>query len=126
MLHSLGKSVNFLIFSQLPKSTFNAATSRWYFSNTSGSFIASSFEVYGMPLMAHHDCRVAKFGTIKADGNLRFSPTTMTCSIKVDSLNLFSISCGAIYLPPAVLNISFFLSVIRKKPSGVISPISPV
>ena len=38
----------------------------------------------------------------------------------------FSIIWGAMYLPPEVLNISFLRSVIFKKPSESISPISPV
>src|SRR3990167_5185715 len=53
-------------------------------------------------------------GTIKAAGNFWFSPTTIICSMKRDSLNLFSIACGTMYFPPDVLKISFLRSVIKK------------
>ena len=58
-------------------------------------------------------------------GKRRFSPTIMIWAMNFDSFIWFSICCGAMYLPPEVLNISFFRSVIfRKIPSN--SPTSPV
>ncbi|MNI32785.1 hypothetical protein D3C73_867070 [compost metagenome] len=86
----------------------------------------SSFEPLVIPFWFAHLDSTSNAGTIKAPGNFLFSPKTMTCPINVDSMSLFSMDWGAIYFPPAVLNISFFRSVIFRKPSDVISPISPV
>ena len=54
------------------------------------------------------------------------SPITITCSIKRDCFKSLSNAAGAMYFPPDVLKISFFLSVIFKKPLLSNSPISPV
>ena len=58
---------------------------------------------------------------------LRSSPcTTIWLASGQMPLNMPSMCGGATYLPPEVLNRSFLRSVIRRKPSSSISPMSPV
>ena len=56
----------------------------------------------------------------------RRSPTTSACEIHFEVFSSFSMFCGATFLPPAVTRMSFFRSVILRKPSSSISPTSPV
>ena len=62
---------------------------------------------------------------IKTDKNFLLSPITSASLIKGDIFILFSISCGDTFLPPLVIMMSFFLSIIfRNSPSK--TPTSPV
>ena len=42
------------------------------------------------------------------------------------AFSLFSMGCGAIIFPPLVFSISFLRSVMERKPSASIIPMSPV
>jgi hypothetical protein len=53
------------------------------------------------------------------------SPIITACETYLLSLTRFSIGCGAMFLPPAVTMMSFFRSVMRRKPSSS-TPMSPV
>ena len=48
------------------------------------------------------------------------------CRCSGELFSAFSIGCGAMFLPPAVMIRSFLRSVICRKPSASISPMSPV
>ena len=62
-----------------------------------------------------------------AETKLRSLPcTTNWLAYGQTALNWPSMICGAMYLPPDVLNRSFLRSVIRTNPSSSISPMSPV
>ena len=65
-------------------------------------------------------------GTISAVTYGRLSPMTSARSISGSCVRPNSIGCGAMYLPTAVLNSAFLRSVIFRKPSPSISPMSPV
>jgi len=82
---------------------YNPYTKRWSTIHYPSQFLG--YQNYEVPV---------KEGTIRADGNFCPSPTTITCSITSDSFSLFSITCGDMYLPPEVLNISFLRSVILR------------
>ena len=64
-------------------------------------------------------------GTIRTIVNFRLSPIITTLEMNGLALTRFSISCGAMFLPPAVTMMSFFRSVMLRYPS-VRLPMSPV
>ena len=57
---------------------------------------------------------LSKAGTIKQVKKFLLSPTTKDCSIYCDDNKAFSNGAGAIFFPPEVTIILFFLSVIFK------------
>ena len=63
---------------------------------------------------------------MRATRYLRPSPITTASRTKGDTLSLLSISDGLMFLPPAVMMMSFLRSVMRRKPSASSSPTSPV
>src|SRR5215216_7288308 len=82
--------------------------------------------VTDMPFNLQYDSSCSQTGTINAAGNLRSAPINTTWFTKRDALIACSIGCGAMYLPPEVLNNSFLRSVMHKNPSLSIAPTSPV
>jgi len=68
---------------------------------------------------------VSSFTVISTDRYFRLSPWTIAWLIRGNVLRLFSRFCGATFFPPAVTMMSFLRSVIRTKPEGSISPMSP-
>src|ERR1041385_3765749 len=82
--------------------------------------------LHSSPFNLQYDSSCSQFGTTSAAGNLRSAPIKTTWLTKRDALIACSIGCGEMYLPPDVLNNSFFRSVIRRYPSLSMLPISPV
>src|ERR1051325_5673998 len=82
--------------------------------------------LHSSPFNLQYDSSCSQFGTTSAAGNLRSAPIKTTWLTKRDALIACSIGCGEMYLPPDVLNNSFLRSVMRKKPSWSIVPMSPV
>src|SRR5678815_6026757 len=82
--------------------------------------------VTDIPFNLQYDSSCSQTGTISAAGNLRSAPINTTWFTKRDPLMADSIGCGAMYLPPDVLNNSFFRSVMHRKPSLSSAPTSPV
>src|SRR6185369_10117978 len=79
-----------------------------------------------MPFNLQYDSSCSQTGTINAAGNLRSDPISTTWLTNRDPLIACSIGCGAMYLPPEVLNNSFLRSVMQRNPSLSSAPISPV
>ena len=63
---------------------------------------------------------------ISAVGYGRRSPISTASLMYGLTLTAFSISDGAMFLPPAVIMMSFMRSVIRRKPFSSSTPTSPV
>ena len=79
-----------------------------------------------MPCAAAQGSRFSHSGTTSMLGNGRRSPMITACDTNGDITATFSMGCGATFLPPAVTMMFFSRSVMRRKPSGVSSPMSPV
>ena len=62
----------------------------------------------------------------RADRNLRPSPTTIASLMYGDALSSFSSCEGEMFLPPAVMMMSFIRSVILRCVPSTHSPTSPV
>jgi len=69
---------------------------------------------------------MAKLGEMSAQANLCLSPTSAALPTSMCAFSLFSMGCGAIILPPLVFSISFLRSVMERKPSASMWPMSPV
>ena len=80
-----------------------------------------------MPWRPAHSATASGSRVMIAEQKLRWLPcTSIWLASGHSALNVPSMCDGATYLPPEVLNRSFLRSVIRTKPSGSISPMSPV
>ncbi len=79
-----------------------------------------------MPTPDAHARSVGNAGTTSREQYRRRSPTSTACSTSGWVLRRFSIGWGATFLPPAVTMMSFLRSVMERKPSASISPMSPV
>ena len=127
VVQTSGTSSIFFIFSQLPSFSLSLeiSFSILVFSSGLAAISAGVLPIFSLWSSAHRFAKT-KLGCTKAQGIFSPSPTTIICSIKREFLALFSIICGATYFPPDVLNISFLRSVMIRKPSSSINPMSPV
>ncbi len=82
--------------------------------------------MYGSPRRRAHSPTVSASMPISATRYGRWSPTTTASFRYGDAFRAFSISLGAMFLPPAVMMMSFIRSVILMCVPSAHSPTSPV
>ena len=78
------------------------------------------------PFFPAHSFSFSKFGTMRQERNLRRSPMTTGWDTNWSPFRALSIGAGAMFFPFELTMISFFRSVIFRKPSPSMMPMSPV
>src|SRR5207244_1587008 len=125
-LKSRGSTVNFLILAYDCSCEFFSSTVRPMRSRTLGCLTTTAGSVVRMPWSRANFDSSSGLTVISATGYGLRSPYTMTWLMNGSAFRRFSMFCGAMFMPPAVTMRSFFLSVMKRKPSSSSRPLSPV